>query len=141
MRMPTVDLSKIETNSPLARDLIHQIVKRDGTIRATKPKNGAVAYVWRHVVFNVSPKPAHHCIPVTAEFYLMNELDANPDLMNRFKDVIGLNFERKEGFSEYYNFVKAVEEWLMDNVVDKVVNAVHKEQWYGVMRWASVLRY
>ena len=51
------------------------IVKKDGTVRASKPKvkdaiTGKAAYVWRMVVFITSPKPAHSCMPCTCDWDL-----------------------------------------------------------------------
>ena len=91
-----------------------EVLKRiliQGTLRATSPvrpklvrtKEGwtyktvedgfqaHAAYVWRHVVFCVSPNPCHHHMPVTASFYLASyddEKQALDDLVDRIINSI-----------------------------------------------------
>jgi hypothetical protein len=91
------------------------LITNKGFLRASKPTinkadymTGRAAYVWRMVAFSVSPKPAHHCMPCTGDF----------DLCERdWKD-------RREITP------------MLDELVDRMMNAVPKAQWAGVYRWA-----
>ena len=53
--------------------IVEQIVfkKKDETIiRFKKPTNGIASYIWRHVIFIVSPNEKHHSIPEGADDYI-----------------------------------------------------------------------
>jgi hypothetical protein len=102
------------------KDIINLVVKKNGQIRATKPKvkedepiTGKAAYVWREAVFFVSSKPAHSCMPVTADF----DLPAY--------DEDGRWSSRKA--REMSETLKAT--------IDAIVDGVDKSQWHGVRRW------
>jgi hypothetical protein len=73
---------------------------------------GRTAYIWRMVCFFVSPISQHHCMPVTCDFDLPGDFD-----------------QRRQEAKD------------LDAIVDKIVNSVPKEQWYGVNRWAKALGY
>ncbi len=77
MSMPKVELHRLEGE---ALELAVRICHADGTLRASKPPvdkgraiTGKAAYVWRMVAFYTSPKRAHQCMPVCAEFDLPRE--------------------------------------------------------------------
>ena len=102
------------------KDIIGLVVKKNGQIRATKPKvkedepiTGKASYVWRMVVFMVSQNRVHQCMPITADF----DLPAY--------DEEGKWSSRKS--REMAETLKAVE--------DSIVNGVDKSQWHGVRRW------
>lgn len=112
--MPTIDYkANADQFNDDELELIKQIVKpSNSTLRATKPTkgDGTSAYVWRMVAFNVSPKPAHQCMPVMAVF-----------------DLPG------DGYKD-----KALQDRL-DELADRIINLVPPAQWYGVRRWGNVL--
>lgn len=124
--LPKVDFLMLSDFNDLETIILESIVKKDGTVKSTKPKTlkgyrkeisfkeeeilGMVQMVWRLVVFSVSPKREHQCMPVMAEFYLSEDI---------FKD---------KDFKDY-----------LYNLSDKIVNTIPKSQWYGVTRWAKAM--
>jgi hypothetical protein len=126
--MPKVNIQDIN-NSYLSDEdaaIISIIVKKNGAIRATKPKvnknnpiSGKAAYVWRMVVFSVSPKRQHQCMPCTATF----DLPAY-DEDGKWKCEISRKMSKE-----------------LDKLVDHIVNSVPKTQWHGVSRWAKAFGY
>ena len=124
--MPKVDLSQLDlTDAEL--EIASLVVKKNGAIRATKPKvereddpiSGKAAYVWREVVFCVSQKPAHQCMPVTAEFDLP-AFDENGKWSSKVAREMG-----KE----------------LKVLIDKIVNSVPKNEWHGINRWGRAFGY
>lgn len=112
--MPEVNINKLRTllNEP-EMEIANLVIKGDNTVRSSKPKeDGLAQYVWRMVVFNVSPKSAHHCMPVMAFFYL----PAN------------------YGTEEYNLLVK-----IGNKIADAIIDCVNMNEWHGVKRWARVL--
>jgi hypothetical protein len=99
------------------------IVKKDGTVRASKPKvtddpiTGKAAYVWRYVCFLVSPKPAHQCMPCTAD-YDLPAYDEN----GKWR----------------YQLARKMGETL-DLIEKVIVDSVNKDEWHGVHRWGRIL--
>lgn len=103
--------------------ILHRIVKKDGTLRASKPKvlkdapiTGKTAYVWRMVCFMVSPKSQHQCMPCTADF-----------------DLPAYDTEGKWRYQlarEMMDTLKPVE--------NAIVDSVDKSDWHGVIRWGQV---
>lgn len=96
-QMPSVDWTKLANLSEYELNIVNRFVKKNGQIRKSKPetvkqsrikdasqsfgyrldytneedaRQGIAAYVWRHVVFSVSPEPQHHCMPVLDFCYL-----------------------------------------------------------------------
>lgn len=111
-------------NMPLLRSalsaddyaLVEAIVKKDGTLRASKPVKacGEARYLWRHVAFSVSPDPRHHCMPCSDIC----------DLPGRY------------GSPEF----KAAQDRC--EAIEKVVTySVPRDQWYGVRRWGQAFGY
>ena len=120
--MPIVskrNLHLTDAEIPIAR----KIIKKDGCIRASKPKvnenptTGKAAYVWRMVCFLVSPKPAHMCMPCTAEFDLP-AYDEN----GRWSSPVSREMAKE-----------------LDVLVNKIVDGIDVALWHGVHRWAKVL--
>lgn len=131
-QMPKVDFSVL---SGLSLEVAKQICKKDGTVYSSKPKkaDGRAAYVWRMAVFMVSPKPQHHCMPVCADFDLIDWIEANVPGIMKLKDSRHLPYEEQNTAYKYVNdpeFKQAIKK-----IEDDIVNAVPKEQWYGVKRW------
>lgn len=100
---------------------IKKVFSRDTLrIRASFPKpqeNPIAYYIWRNVVFNVSPKSQHQSMPVTSCFY--------------FKKSDYQNYDGDYDYLKRLNFSKE-----LDKVVDFIVSYIPKEQWHGVHRWA-----
>ena len=138
--MPTVDVTKAENliyqNASSqskydvwkAKDegqkILAIIVKKDGTVRASKPKvkaddpiTGKAAYVWRMVCFLTSPKPAHSCMPCTCDFDLPAE-----DETGKWRYEIA---------REMMTDLKPIE--------DAIVDSIDKSEWHGVQTWGRVL--
>jgi len=118
--MPKVDLNKVNMHDRI----INRVVKPDGSIRASKPEiikenpdTGKAAYVWRMVVFMVSPKPRHQCMPCTAYFDLP-AYDEN----GKWRCQLA----RKMADS-----LKPLE--------DMIINAVDMSEWHGVRRWRGLI--
>jgi hypothetical protein len=137
--MPTVDITKAENliyrnyaapnkyDTWKAKDegqkILAIIVKKDGTVRASKPKvkaddpiTGKAAYVWRMVCFLTSPKPAHSCMPTTCHFDLPAEDEAG-----KWKYSIA---------REIMDALKPIE--------DAIVDSIDKSEWHGVRTWGRV---
>lgn len=101
---------------------IVEIIIKDNKIRKTKPKvndndpiTGKAAYVWRMVVFYVSPNSRHHCMPVAADFDLP-AFDEN----GKWRTSIAREMAKE-----------------LDVLVDKIVDLVPPEQRYGLNAWAK----
>lgn len=133
--MPELGLSVLtDEERALAEGIIAVRGKNAGRLRASKPPverkkvyvnaegpgpmykqlrvvGGETAYIWRNVAFYVSPLSRHHSLPVMADM----------DLPQR-------------GYRERQKRAKE-----LDEIVDKLVDTVPKEQWYGVGRWARAL--
>lgn len=120
-----IDLDKLnELRASLSereQKILDVVVKKDGTIRASKPTLtkklnpslwGEAAYVWRMVVFQVSRNPVHQCMPVTADW-----------------DIHLTTDERRKVTR------------VLDSLVDKIVNTVPVTQWHGILRWGRALGY
>jgi hypothetical protein len=123
MKMPKIDKTKLSL-SEKDMEIVDLIVKKDGSIRSTKPKvdendhrTGKAAYIWRMIVFLVSPNPRHHCMPVTANF----DLPAYDEKGMWRSQIAG----------KMADDLKYIE--------DAIVNSIPKIKWHGVHRWARVL--
>lgn len=126
MSMPEVNrevlsyLSKTFTEEE--RSILDVIIKKNGEVRASKPKvvddvSGKAAYVWRMVVFLVSSKRQHQCMPVCADF-----------------DLPAYDENGKWSCSKAREMSKKLKP-----VEDAIVSSIPKSQWYGVRRWKNAL--
>lgn len=142
--MPKVDMVKLSmVLTADEMEIVSQFVKADGTIRASKPKverfvasqekvcnqygcfidkkydtnelQGKAAYTWRHVVFFVSPKSQHQCMPTL-------------DFCDLPKSVIS------QGYTMNNPQIEA-----LHRLADKVVDCVNIEDLNGVKRWGMAL--
>jgi hypothetical protein len=133
--MPKVDLSVLtDEERELAEGIVATRGKNAGRLRASKPpverkrvyvdvespgpmykrlkiEGGETAYIWRMVAFYVSPISQHHCMPVMADC-----------------DLPADDFDKR---------MKLAKE--LDKIVDKIVDTVPKDQWYGVARWHGLV--
>ena len=112
-KMPKVDLDMLKGE---AYCFARVITKKDCSIRASrppidkdKPETGEWAYVWRMLVFYVSSRSQHQCMPVMAECYLPQ--DDYDDRRDRAKEL--------------------------DVIVDAILDAVPAHERYGLKRWGE----
>lgn len=136
----------LEGLSDRDRNIVLNVLKKDGSVRATKPKDRVAAYVWRIVVFMVSPKREHQCIPALADMGLDKEdyahrtdkyiprgqsesdlatiarWDAEPD--HRTWKMMHDSERRRKFLKEE-----------LDPLADRIVDFIPKNQWTGVHRW------
>jgi len=122
--MPVIDASQVVVRDAEDSKILNLVVKKDGSVRASKPKvrdaiSGKAAYVWRMVCFQVSPKGPHHCMPVCADFDLP-AYDEN----GKWSSSVARAMSKE-----------------LDVLVDAIVNCVPKSKWYGVNRWGKALGY
>lgn len=131
-RMPTIDKLKAEnaiyqnySNVEEGHRILALLQKKDGTLRASKPKvkaddpvTGKAAYVWRMVAFMTSTNPRHQCMPCTADF-----------------DLPAINEETGKWGCRA---ARAMAEELKV-VEDAIVNAIDISEWHGVHRWGRAL--
>lgn len=119
--MPKIYIENLDLKEE-QKDLARRIVKNDGSIRATAPKNDPFAKcLWRYVMFYISPNPQHHCMPVTAD--------------------LGIPRDAVQEYEGRYDFMK-VNDYLQKfqkPIENEIINQVPKEQWHGVKRWANAL--
>ena len=118
MEMPTINLDAISLTAD-ERALVEPIIankgKNKGKLRASKPANaGEAAYVWRMVAFQISPIPAHHCMPVCADF--------------------DINVPESLSSTDRYHYRRNRAKELGD-LADKIVNTIPKDEWHGIARW------
>ena len=110
--------------------IVETVVKNTDEIRSSKPSFKKLtepeltiarksAYVWRMVVFSVSKKRQHQCMPVCADF----DLPAR-DSTGKWSSSTAREMSKE-----------------LDQVVDVIVNAVPKSQWHGIARWGRALGY
>ena len=138
-----------------AQTYLPLITGKDGEIRASKPKDGNAAYVWRMVAFSVSTISRHHCMPVTADFgvvvpdgYLPNApvdwLDAQIERSNR--SLLDIEFCRREAGSVPMYHIKRWDRYgrrdhfiksVLDPIVKEIVDCVPVTRQAGTMRWAG----
>ena len=116
--MPSINLSSIELSDserPLVEPIVATKGKNKGKLRASKPDgNGDAAYVWRMVAFQISSVPAHHCMPICADFDI----------------VVPENVSSTERYQYRRERAK-----VLNALADKVVNSIPKSEWHGVQRW------
>ena len=107
-----LELKKYLPNLPNDELSILEDTMYRGKLRATRPKNapGKSQYVWRWLVFYLSDKREHLCIPISADFYL--------DLP--------------------YEETKLVKKEL-DALVDKILDAIPVAEQRGLNRWTEAL--
>jgi hypothetical protein len=128
--MPVIDINRaidlVSELNPEYATILPLVVKRNGEIRASKPhidkadhRTGKAAYVWRMVVFQVSKKRAHQCMPICADF-----------------DLPAYDDNGKWSCSIARDMAKG-----LDPLADLIVNLVPKSEWHGLNRWGHALGY
>lgn len=144
-RIENVD-ALVKDMSERDRNIVLAIIKKDGSIRATKPQDRVAAYVWRMVVFMVSPKREHHCMPVMADLSLekedyahrtdlyvpRNETASDRDTVMRWDmEPDQRTWRMMHDGARRRAFLK--EE--LDPLADRIVDSIPKSQWAGLHRW------
>lgn len=131
--MPTVKVDEAENkifqnyakgNETLKAEglaILKIIVKKDGTVRASKPKvkddlTGKAAYIWRMVCFLTSPKAAHQCMPCTCDFDLQVADENGKWRYQLARDLAAT--------------LKPIE--------DAIVDSIDKSEWHGVHTWGRI---
>ena len=96
-------------------EIAQGILKRNGELYASRPTkaSGMSQYVWRMVAFSLSDRPAHQCIPVTADFHMTNE----------------------EYWDKTWDEKVAIRERL-DAITKQIVDTVPVTEQPGTLRWA-----
>lgn len=150
--MPAVNLDDLKTKLDakqwsMVRDCF---VNRGGIyrLRSSRPTkaSGSVQYIWRMIAFTVSPNPQHHCIPMGADFYILDsEIAHRTDqyipkyLYDSDREAVAKwsqkTWDMMHKGEKRRNYVKQE----LDPIVDIVVNNIPKNQWYGVKRWHHAL--
>jgi len=126
---PCINLDAVKDLTDEERKLVEGIIATQGInkgcLRASAPNDpvrrptapqGDVKYVWRMVAFQVSRNPQHWCMPVCADF----------DIDSPLRGVEGVRY-------------RAARAKVLDNLVDRIVNTIPKEQWHGINRWRGIL--
>jgi hypothetical protein len=124
MNMPIINLDNLDDQE---KAIAEKIIGRGGKLRSSTPSDGEAAYVWRMVAFMVSPKPQHHCIPVSHDFGVM---DIAPKI-KKFCKYMNREIEQTD-FDWVRNHCKK-----LDIIVDKIVDNVKVQNRHGVNRWAK----
>ena len=134
---PTINFDKLRSTLTAQEfELVQGIVankgKNAGRLRASKPpvletdyvlikvneqtikvsQSGTTAYIWRMVAFEASGVPAHHCMPITADW------DLNTD---------------------DHNLRRSMAQYL-DIVTEKVLETIPSNEHWGLIRWSRALR-
>jgi hypothetical protein len=117
--MPFINIESLQVSEDDMK--IVNLIHVNGRLKSSKPKMskkhsdemlvGMAAYVWRMVVFSLSMKREHQCMPVTADF-----------------DIPIRNYTERRELTK-----------KLDVLADAVINTVPPTQWYGVHRWARAL--
>ena len=105
-----------ETFSTEEVALILETVKPDASLYASKPTGatGRGKYLWRMLAFGISPNPKHHCIPVTADFDLNDDLGGDWDATR-------------------------AEAKVLNELATQVERLVPIEERHGTLRWGRAL--
>jgi len=123
---PTFDLDGLQANLTAEEwKLVSPCFKGDGQLRASKPDPkhnlGQSSYLWRMIVFDVSPNPKHQCMPCTADW-----------------DIQPAAFENFPGDHNYQKRLALTRE-VLDPIADKVCKMLPVTQRAGLLRWGRAL--
>ena len=150
-------MTKLSATSPAALTMVPLISGRDGNLRASKPKDGNAAYVWRMAALSLSSDRRMQCMPMTADFGVTVPEDWKVEApADWLAEQIKRTHERdsdvrycleKAGSIEAYHlgwwkqaarrrqYIKEV----LDPIVDEIVKSVPVTEWHGVRRWRRAL--
>lgn len=137
--------------SPAEREFVSQVFRgKTGQIRATKPKDGRAAYIWRMVVFQVSTNPQHHSMPMTADFDILPEhyvhrtetyqprlaTQADREAVDRWNaEPGGRTWEMMNRSAKRKAYIQNE----LDPIVKTIVDQIPPNQWHGVRQWGRAL--
>jgi hypothetical protein len=150
MEMPCINLEVVKTKlTPEQYNIVSDcFVNRGGNVRlrSSRPNKaaGATQYIWRMIAFIVSPNPQHHCMPIGADFYILDSeyahrtdeyipqyrYDSDRETVANWSQKTWDMMHRGEKRKKY------VKEEL-DPIVDIIVEIIPKNQWYGAKRWSK----
>jgi hypothetical protein len=128
MEMPVLSFENLNENEV---KIAEKIVSKGNKLRASKPSDGEAQYVWRMVCFMISPKPAHHCMPTTHDFGV---IDMAPKIAKFCK------YREKEITQPDFDWVRNRCKEL-NVMVDKIVDNVKSSNRHGINRWAKAFGY
>lgn len=150
-KMPTINMEILKTIlSESEYNIASGIVAKhkDGyRLKTTKPKtHGPTQYVWRMVAYIASTIPAHHCMPVGADFYL-NDMDyahredkyiprqETEQDRETVKNWDEKTWERMHNGTKRRQYIKQE----LEPIIDKIIDTIPKNNWHGAKRWANAL--
>lgn len=131
------------------------LITNKGLIRASKPKDGNAAYVWRMVAFSVSTDRRQQCMPMTADFGVEVpqgwQVNAPVDWVEAqvertYQRPSDVAFCQQQSGSvrayhvsrwERYDRRKAYIKDVLDPIVKEIVDSVAVTKQAGTMRWAQ----
>ena len=137
--MPKVDLNTVSVSED-TKSILESITKRDGSFYSTKPKNvnGLEQYIWRQVMFILSPKSEHHCIPVMADFDLYTWIEETYDDVLTSSEYRNLDESSKVFYSTATRKKHDIQ-GMLKRIEDEIIDSFPKEQWHGIKRWGKAL--
>lgn len=117
----------------IAQEVVSKIVKKNGTLRASKPKgesgvDSLAKYVWRMVAFVCLPGQ-NACMPVTADFDLYSYIESEKP---HLKGVETIRYARIKDNDEKV---------LAQTIEDAVCHAIPKSEWRNIRAWGRALGY
>jgi hypothetical protein len=130
--MTTIDLNSISWSVNEVR-VLRRLFKEDLTLRQSRPEivyekvhvdgqvyevperwSGIAAYVWRMIVFTISTRAKHQCLPIMADSYLPVYPGMTPTLRDAYKQ-----------------FAEAL--------ADKICSLIPPTEWHGIARWNNLI--
>jgi hypothetical protein len=144
----------LSAQSDAAKAYLPLITNGKGLIRASKPKDGNAAYVWRMVAFSVSTDRRQQCMPMTADFGVTVPEDWRVNAPADWIEArVASTYERPDDVAfcqrqngsvrayhvaqwEKYDRRRAYIKDVLDPIVKEIVDSVHVTKQAGTMRWA-----
>lgn len=126
--MTTIDLNSVTWSVNEVR-ILRRLFKEDLTLRQSRPEiqyemvngqqvperwSGIAAYVWRMIVFTISTRAQHQCLPVMAVDYL----PIYPGMTDTMR--------------------RAIQDFA-DQTADKICDLIPKSEWHGIARWSVLI--
>ena len=115
----------------LDRSIAEQVLNK-GKLRASKPKDGEAAYVWRMVAFTVSRNPVHQCMPITADWDLRNQYFPSP----KFPPSTPWDDPEYRAAMDANSAAVRARIKELDAIADALIATIPVTQWAGALRWA-----
>ena len=138
------------------------LITNKGFLRASKPKDGNAAYVWRMVGFYTSSDSKLQCMPICADWDVKVPADYHVEaptdwLVSKCAETAKAsetNYDGNAGFCikeggsvdgyhrQYWTKYGRRKHYIktqLDPIVDEITNSVPLRSQYGVMRWGAAL--